>query len=388
VNIFGYSKSQLAFLSDKALKHLRHSQLPFQITLSSQPDDQINFGLNDLFFCFKEIDSLFPSETEIIFTENNLHIREDISTFLDKRSLLKVCKSAGSNVSPTFKLSSKHFKFLYENDLAKLNDFKLIVNDRTFDINFSLFCCVSNKFQSMNHREEELSLIIPNQHLPCLISFLDIFKGIPFYYENYSLESVSYLINVFGLSSLSQFMCKNLPSPQNIQEALEFLSNHFCELFPNIFDESLAILIHHFSDIRLDQFLKLSNFVLEQLFQSPQFQIDNENILFNLVVDLIGRDPNRKILLKLIYFPYVSTPLLINFFANLPVEEIDSDLFDSLKARLFCEVCILNSLLSSRWRNAPSLRSREEIEDIFNISQDHFLKTSNLVESIKKFNFC
>jgi hypothetical protein len=41
----------------------------------------------------------------------------------------------------------------------------------------SLFCCVSDKFQEMD-REEELNLTVPNQHLQCLISFLDIFKGL------------------------------------------------------------------------------------------------------------------------------------------------------------------------------------------------------------------
>jgi hypothetical protein len=199
---FQYSKSQLAFLSNKALKHFRQSELPFVIGLPDDSNDQINFGKNDLITCFKSIDSLFRSETEIILEENNLCAFEYLSKILDKRSLSKACKISQPNISPIFKLSSKHFQFLYESDIVRLNDFKLIVNGKSFGINFSLFCCVSDKLQTMNRQEQELSLTIPDQYLPCFLAFLDIFKGLPFYFENYPLESVSYVIYLVGLSSL------------------------------------------------------------------------------------------------------------------------------------------------------------------------------------------
>jgi hypothetical protein len=241
--------------------------------------------MNDLISCFNSIDSLFHSQTEINLTENNFHVFEFLSNCLDKRSLSKACKEVNSNSSSVFKLNSTNFKFLYENDLCKLSDFQLIANGRTFDINYSLFCCVSDKFQTMNCQEKELILTIPGQHFPCLISFLDIFKGLPFYFEEYSLESVFYLIHLFGLLSLSQFICENLPSPQNIGEALDFLGKSLCEFFSNIFDQSLSIVLHHFAELRIDQFLRLSNSVLEKLLQSPQLQVENEDFLFNLVTD-------------------------------------------------------------------------------------------------------
>jgi hypothetical protein len=156
-----------------------------------------------LIFCFKAIDSLFRTETEIILKENNLYAFEYLSRFLDKRILSKACKDSHSNISTIFRLSSQHFQFLYEHDLDTLNDFRLIMNGKTFDINFSLFCCVSDKLQAICNNEKELNFTIPKQHFPCFISFLDIFKGLPFYFQDYSLESVSYLIHLFGLSSLS-----------------------------------------------------------------------------------------------------------------------------------------------------------------------------------------
>jgi hypothetical protein len=159
--------------------------LSFRITFEIRlPNNQNNFNHNDLISSFNSIDSLFRSETEIILNENNFQVFEYLSNFLDKRSLSKTCKNVSSIIYPVFKFSSKHLTSLYENDLKKLNDFRLIVNGRIFNINFSLFCCVSDKFQSMDKQEEEFSFSIPNQCLPCLISFLDIFKGLPFYFEN------------------------------------------------------------------------------------------------------------------------------------------------------------------------------------------------------------
>jgi hypothetical protein len=324
--------------------------------------------LDDLISCFKAIDSLYRIETEVILKEKNLYIFEYLSRFLDKRTLLKACKDAHSNVSSIFRLSSDHFQFLYENDLLKLNDFKLIVNGKTFDINFLLLCCVSDKLQAICTQEEELNFTIPKEYLPCFISFLDIFTGLPFYFEDYSLESVSYLIHLFGISSLSQFICKNLASPQNVQEAIEFLSDRSCELYSQIFEQSFSILVNHFSEIRHEQFLQLLNFILESSFQSPQIQINNENILFILVIDLIKRDPNRKNRVQIIYFPATSSSLLIKCFSNFSAEEIDSDLFEFVKTRFFCDVTMPTSpIFKSQWRNQPASLTKEEIEEVLQL---------------------
>jgi hypothetical protein len=130
-------------------------------------------------------------------------------------------------------------------------------------------------------------------------------------------------------------------------------------------------------------FNKLPIFILENLFQSPQFQIEHEDILFTLVVGLIKKDPNRKSLLKFIYFPTVSTSLLINYFSNFSVEDIDSALFESIKTRFFCDVIMPTSLsFKSRWQNLPTSHTKEEIEEIFQLLRNHFHHTANPAELI------
>jgi hypothetical protein len=185
---------------------------------------------------------------------------------------------------------------------------------------------------------------------------------------------------LFGLSSLSQFIYESLPSPKNIGEAIDFLSKPSCEYFSNIFDQSLSIVLNHFAEIRIDQFLRLSNSVLEKLLQSPQLQFENEDFLFNLVVELIRRDSNRKILLKYLFFPGMLSSLLLPFFRDFSVEEIDPDLFESLKIRLLCNTFLLDSFPSSRWQNSPRFLSKNEMDENLELLHDHFQQSANLFQ--------
>jgi hypothetical protein len=107
---------------------------------------------------------------------------------------------------------------------------------------------------------------------------------------------------LFGLSSLSQFICESLPSPKNVFEAVEFLSQPLCECFLKIFNHSLTIILSHLQEIRIEQLQKLSNSVLEKILQSNELQVENEDFLFNVVTVLIERDSTRAILLNSLFF--------------------------------------------------------------------------------------
>jgi hypothetical protein len=180
-------------------------------------------------------------------------------------------------------LSSESLQYFSSQKLQKLNDFQIIVNGNTFEINFSLFCCVSGKFLKTTFPEKKLACSIPENFFSCFISFLDIFHGFPFYFENYSFEALSYLIDLFGLSSLFQFICDNIPVPKNVNESIEFLSKCEIEFFPSIFEQCIMILNQHIDRIKIEQFNCLPNFILERLFRSKFFQIENVDFLFKLI---------------------------------------------------------------------------------------------------------
>jgi predicted RND superfamily exporter protein len=88
--------------------------------------------------------------------------------------------------------------------------------------------------------------------------------------------------------------------------------------------------------------------------------------------------------LKSVFYPGVSTSLLISYFNDFPVEEIDSDLFNSLKERIFSDVFLSDSFPSSnRWRNPPKSQSKKEVEQIYQMLQNHFSQLPNPVEQLQ-----
>jgi hypothetical protein len=52
---------------------------------------------------------------------------------------------------------------------------------------------------------------------------------------------------------------------------------------------------------------------------------------------MINEDRNRMILLKTVHYEFASSYLLKRFFENIHNDEIDFELFESLKKRLFAD---------------------------------------------------
>jgi hypothetical protein len=177
------------------------------------------------------------------------------------------------------------------------------------------------------------------------------------------------LINLFGISSLVEFISNSIHLPSNIQESIIFLSIKGCEHFEKIFKHS--ILIPHFEEIRIDQFPFLTNFILETLFPNEELQYENEDFLFKIVIKLIHKDFQRKTLLKLINFHFVSSSLFKEFFKDFPLDGIDLDLFSSLKNRLFFDISKSELRHAKRWRTIPNILSQTEIDEFFGIMNSY-----------------
>jgi FtsZ-binding cell division protein ZapB len=241
----------------------------------------------------------------------------------------------------------------------------LIVNRQSFEINYSLLCCVSDKFLQMNCHENEFSFDIPNEHLNCLISLMKILRGSPFVYQKFDLSSVMFFINFLHLTCLFTFISKSLPIPSTIQESITFVIMPNSESFNQHFNQSVSVLSSNFDQLTFDQIKSLSNSCLEQIFSSDSFQIESEDHLFNLIFQLIEDNPLRKSLLKSIKFPFVSTELLQFKLIDFPLNENDIEIFESLKPRLYCDVLIDQSSISqNRWTNQPKIKSKQKIDDL------------------------
>jgi predicted nuclease with TOPRIM domain len=76
---------------------------------------------------------------------------------------------------------------------------------------------------------------------------------------------------------------------------------------------------------------------------------------------------------------------LINFIRDYFVNDLDSDFFESLKERLFCDIEKPNTPIPyERWTQKSHYISREEIEIIFSILESGFQKEDELLDQIGK----
>jgi outer membrane murein-binding lipoprotein Lpp len=181
------------------------------------------------------------------------------------------------------------------------------------------------------------------------------------------------------------FISEQFPFPQTVSEALEFLPNPKNDLFMQQFNHSLNILVDKVDELSFQDFNRLPNYGLSRLFTHPNLRIQSENNLFEFISQSIKTDPNRKHLLKIISYPAVSSQLLIDFCSDFPFEELNSDIFEALKLRLFCDIAYPNcSVPFSRWKKPPRFISRKEIAGIFKLVSTCFGQITNPVEQLKQ----
>jgi hypothetical protein len=272
------------------------------------------------------------------------------TNILDNPFLRSQCSDVLFNLTQKFILSSKYISFLPRNIQERLNKFTLIVNNQQFKINFDLFCSFSDKFFEMNLHNDGFSCVIPDHHFECFNQLMLIFEGQPFTFLENLFSSLMFLIDYFGLYSLLLIIPESMLFPLNLGDSIRFLSKSFCNDFPDQFQESVLDLVKHIDQIAFEQFQQFHNFILLSIFSSKELRIPNEDSLFQLLTGMINIDPNRKILLKIIQFPFVSADFLINFLRDYFVDDLDSDFFGSLKEQLFCDVAKPNTPIPyGRW---------------------------------------
>jgi hypothetical protein len=234
----------------------------------------------------------------------------------------------------------------------------------------------------LSNPENEFSFSISPEFMNCFLSFFDMMKGFSFYFENFDFPSLKYLIDYVQIPCLYLFISSKMLFPQTLEESLQFLSLFQCESLEEQFNQRLSIIIQNFHLLSFYDLKQLSNDHLLKIFSSDSFQIETEDHLFQLIVSMVEEDNNRIILLKTVHFEFVSSHLLKKFFENIQYQEIDIDLFESLKKKLFEDYSNQQRLLK-RWESKPKYLSEMETNDIFGILDSYFEEERNPVEKIK-----
>jgi hypothetical protein len=286
--------------------------------------------------------------------------------------------------SQQFSFSSMNLQQLPRFYLQSLHDFSLIINNERYDVNFSFLSCVSTKFQSLNKETSELICSVPPEHLECFCSFLSIFKGFPFYYENFNFLSLKFLIDFFGLSSLIPFIESKINFPTNSNEILPFIAESSYQIFENKYNHMLTIFIQNISTYSEHDLNLIPLDVLERIFSSQDLVIQNEDAIFALITNLINEDRNKLPLLKYIFFPAVSSHLMMPFFKKFPFEDLDFNFFETFKHFFECDVTKLNFDIDyKRWSDQPKFLTKNDFQEIFEIYDRKLQKDQNVADLIR-----
>jgi hypothetical protein len=190
------------------------------------------------------------------------------------------------------------------------------------------------------------------------------------------------LIDCFGIPSLFQAISSKIPFPQTLGESLQFISQSYSEFLGAHFNQSMLIIIQNFNLISFDDLNRFSNSHLLKIFSSESLQIENEDYLFQLIIQMIEEDKNRIILLKTVHLEFVSSDLLKKFFENIQNDEIDFELFESLKKRLFSDYSNQRQI-ENRWKTKPKILSQQEIPELFDILYSYFGEEKNPIDQVK-----
>jgi hypothetical protein len=261
-------------------------------------------------------------------TQQNVTSFSLIAEALINSALIEACGEVTQNKNQTFSFSSKLLARLHKKERDSWKTFSLIVNGRSFLINFPLFYCVSDTFLKLGSSERSFEVHVPREDLPCFSAFLKVFDGHLFHWSEYQLSSLTHIIRIFGLFSLSLLVSKSIPLPNSVPEALTFFNQEGFSFFAGTFNQSVLLLAENFCSLTDEQLHSLPSRHLEAIIQNERVHFKSEDSLLKIILSLIGQDHNRKSLLKNVRFPAVTAESMKLFLDGFSFEDLDADLFE------------------------------------------------------------
>jgi hypothetical protein len=200
--------------------------------------------------------------------------------------------------------------------------------------------------------------------------------------NNFDLSSVLSQINLLGFSSLFSFLTQAISIPSTLEESMQFLSYFHCSDLSQHFTQSISVVSSNLKQIPFDFLKSLSFYTLESIFSSSTLKIPNEDFLFELISALVLEDKKFSRLFRFVYLPRVSGNLVKKVFMNIEVEDIDKDLLELFKTKLFLDIPFdQNHLSSNRYEAAtpiPIISSlRKQNLNFFSVKASSLLRSGN-----------
>jgi hypothetical protein len=322
-----------------AFHHYELSHSPFEILLHQIPKHKRNqVSKETLQSSFLLLDSLFHSTTSFEINETNISSLFVLSNLLDNPHLHHKCENYFKDHPQTFSFSCKQLRYLPQHDRSTFNNLEIHVHEHVFNTNQALYSLLSDSLFHLDSIPTEITLSLPNEQTSCFNSFLSILEGIPMNLLKFETDLLFSFFEKVGCSTALSFLSTRIKIPETLEESLHFLhSVHypFSNIFNDHFQQSISILAQNLKHVLFDQLDLLSFDILELIFSNEHLQVPDEDFIFQIICKLIHSDPHRKRLYRFVHLCNVSNALIEQEFSEIEVEDIDHELLEIIKTRLF-----------------------------------------------------
>lgn len=218
-----------------------------------------------------------------------------------------------------------------------------------------------------------------------------LFVDILYLLEGIELETSSkntflliQLCQLLGFSSLQRYLLQPFVCSQKLDQLLQVFSISISNLNEDYFQNPISFLAQHFTEIPQEALFNLPLSTLQAILSSDSLLVENENILFQLLMTIISLDSNKAILLKFVKFEAVKPELLIQYFSNLTIDDIENDLWESIKKRLFFDILPDSKSNFKRWKHPNVIFTKQDsqliIEKINSFSKENIPFSQKLVK--------
>jgi hypothetical protein len=258
----------------------------------------------------ESIQSFFVTEAQIELTKAKEPFYSFLSDKFENVTLENALNSISDESSQFFSLS---FDSVFSFQIKSLENFTLIVNDTIFKTNRSFLCCFSKSvFQAFNQDPSLSSYTIQfetenEEELNCVSSFIKFLKGNSFSFDGFSSESFIKVVDQLNIVGFENILFQLYLVPTNFQEALIFLQKTFSSSLKSHFEKSLQIISSKFYKFNLGNAPPFGVDVFEEILRSSELKLQNETILFQIILEKMKLKSNFQCLLKYVQFCFVQS---------------------------------------------------------------------------------
>jgi hypothetical protein len=225
----------------------------------------------------------------------------------------------------------------------------------------------------------------------CDESFKDIYSmiftlllGSTFSLSQTAIPSNIAVMREIGFSAGIQIISSQIPIPTSLEESLEIIQIDPSLLHEKQFRPALTLLSSNFFKIEFPSLSSLPPSILHEIFSCPTLRVRTENEFCQVIEQLISINEGNKILLSDLDFRFLCVESVRRVLSRIEAEDIDSDLFEALKQRLFCSVHVESEdIPKQRYTESPNVHTSEEHHSVFRLVESFFKSREDLSSKLE-----